>query len=69
MARPSRRRRRAGTERTAASTDGSGGLIGQIGLFETANGLPHGPAAIVLGIVAVLVMYPIGRLVRMLRRR
>ncbi len=69
MARPSRRRRRDATERTTASASGSGELIGQVGLFERANGLPHGPAAIVLGIVAVLVIYPIGRLLQMLRRR
>ena len=50
----------------AGSTDD---FLGQIGLFETANGLPHGPAAIGLAIVAAVLIYPITRLVGMLRRR
>ncbi len=50
-------------------TSGSGGFVGQVGLFETANGLPHGPLAVALAIVAAIVIYPITRVVRMLRRR
>lgn len=56
-------------ETTAATPTGSSGFIGQIGLFESANGLPHGPAAIVMAIVAAIVIYPISRLIRMVFRR
>ena len=48
---------------------GTGGFLGQVGLFETANGLPHGPVAIVLAIAAALVLYPVTRLARRLSRR
>ena len=48
---------------------GTGGFLGQIGLFETANGLPHGLTAIVGAVVAALVIYPISRLIRSLTRR
>jgi hypothetical protein len=48
---------------------GTGGFLGQVGLFETANGLPHGPIAIVAAIAAALVLYPLSRLVRSLRGR
>ena len=48
---------------------GSGDFIGQIGLFETANGMPHGPLAIVAAIVAAIAIYPISRFVRFLTRR
>ncbi len=48
---------------------GTGGFLGQVGLFETANGLPHGPVAIVLAVAAALVIYPVTRLARRLRRR
>ena len=52
-----------------AEATGSGGFLGQVGLFETANGLPHGPLAIVLAIAAALVIVPLTRLARMLTRR
>ena len=52
----------------ASAPDGTGGFLGQVGLFETANGLPHGPAAIALAIIAAVVVYPITRLVARLRR-
>ena len=66
--RGSRRRRATATDdpAPAGSTDD---FLGQIGLFETANGLPHGPAAIALAIVAAVLIYPITRVVGMLRRR
>lgn len=67
---------RRGTARRArrpnASGDrpgGTGGFLGQIGLFETANGMPHGVAAIAGAILVALVIYPISRLVRSLTRR
>jgi hypothetical protein len=47
----------------------AGDLAGNVGLFETANGLPHGPAAIALAIIAATVIYPISRLVRLVQRR
>lgn len=69
-----RSRRRSGRPARHRSEDGSrpsgsGGFLGQIGLFETGNGLPHGPAAVALAIVAALVIYPIARFVRYLTRR
>ena len=63
---PSRHRSPA-TDDPAAS--GTGGFVGQVGLFETANGLPHGPAAIALAIVAAILIYPVMRVVRMVRGR
>ena len=45
-------------------TPGHFGFLGQIGLFETANGIPHGPAAIALGIVVAILVVPVRRLVR-----
>ena len=71
-------KRRRGTAGRSTSpskpVDGSSGgstndFIGQIGLFETANGLPHGPLEIILAIVAAIVVYPFTRLFRMVRRR
>jgi hypothetical protein len=60
------RRTKAADDKTAG---GTGGFLGQVGLFESANGLPHGPAAVALAIVAAVLIYPITRLVGMLRRR
>ena len=48
---------------------GTGGFLGQVGLFETANGLPHGPVAIVLAVAAAIVIIPLTRLARMVTRR
>jgi hypothetical protein len=68
-------KRRRGTRRgraedePRASGDGSGGLFGQVGLFETANGWPHGPVAIALAIVAAVLILPIRYLIRSLTRR
>ena len=67
-------KRRRGTAGRSTSpsepVDGPSGsstndFIGQIGLFETANGLPHGP----LEIVAAIVVYPFTRLFRRVRHR
>lgn len=52
-----------------AASEGSGGFLAQIGLFETGNGLPHGVFAIVLAIAAAIVVYPISRFVRYVARR
>ena len=49
--------------------DGSGSFVEDVGLFEAANGFPHGPTAIVLAIVAAIVIYPIGRFIRFVTRR
>jgi hypothetical protein len=48
---------------------GSGGFLGQVGLFETANGMPHGPLAVIVAIAAAVVIYPLTRLARRLTRR
>jgi hypothetical protein len=52
-----------------ATPSGTGGFLGQVGLFEAANGLPHGPVAIALAIAAAIVIYPVTRLARMFSRR
>ena len=52
-----------------AAADGPGDFVGQVGLFETGNGLPFGPVEIALAIVAAALIYPITRVVGMLRRR
>lgn len=38
-------------------------------MFETGNGLPHGPGAILAAIAVAIVIYPISRFVRFLTRR
>ena len=53
----------------ASEPEGTGGFLGQVGLFESANGLPHGPIAIVLAIAVALIVYPIGRIARWATRR
>ena len=64
---PNRRRSASSGDPPAAA--GSGGFLGQVGLFETANGLPHGLGAIVLAIVAAVLIYPITRVVAKFRDR
>ena len=63
-----RRRRRTqrqdGRDETRTAGKGSNGFLGQIGQFETANGIPHGPAAIALAIVVASLVVPVRRLVR-----
>jgi hypothetical protein len=58
-----------GQEGEAGRTTGSGSFLGQIGLFETGNGLAHGPGVILVAIAMAIVVYPITRLVRFLTRR
>lgn len=66
MARSRRRKADAGSrpDDAESSPSGTGGFAGQIGLFETGNGLPHGPVAIALAIVLALIAYPISRVFR-----
>ena len=63
-----RRRRRTqlqdGRDETRTTGKASNGFLGQIGLFETANGMPHGPAAIALAVVVAILVVPVRRLVR-----
>ena len=60
-----RRRRRTqrqdGRDETRTAGKGSNGFLGQIGLFESANGMPHGPAAIALAIVVAILVVPVRR--------
>jgi hypothetical protein len=64
--RGSSRKRSSATDEQAG---GTGGFLGQVGLFETANGLPHGPAAVALAIGAAILIYPVTRLIRAVRGR
>ena len=68
---PAHRRPRSDRDPVPAATEpeGTGGFLGQVGLFESANGLPHGPIAIVLAIAVALIVYPIGRIARWATRR
>ena len=43
--------------------------VDQIGLYETGNGLPQGPGAIVLAVAIAVVVYPVVRFARYLARR
>jgi hypothetical protein len=43
--------------------------VDQIGLYETGNGLPQGPGAIVLAVAIAVIVYPIVRFARYLARR
>lgn len=62
---------RRSTNRPKDETEatGNGGFLGQIGLFETANGMPHGPLEIILAIVAAIIVYPMTWLARRITRR
>jgi len=72
-ARRATRRRPTGDGRQSPTADSerreSGGFLAQLGLFETGNGLPHGPSVVVLAIITAVVVYPISRLVRFVLRR
>ena len=69
------RARRGSKRRQSTATDdpatgaGTDDFLGQVGLFETGNGLPLGPVEIALAFVAAVLIYPITRLIGMLRRR
>jgi len=68
------RRRRGSRGQRPATTDergapGSDDFVGQLGLLETGNGFPFGPVEIGLAIVAAVLIYPITRLIGLLRRR
>lgn len=67
------RRRVSGRSRRSSEaeerSEGTGGFLQQIGLFETANGLPHGPGVVAMAVAVGLVAYPISRLVRSMVRR
>jgi hypothetical protein len=56
------------SDAAGSTPGGTGSFLGQLGLFETGNGLAHGPGLIVLAFAVALVVYPIRRLVRFLRR-
>ena len=62
-------RRSSNRRHDDADVTGTGGFLGQVGLFETANGLPHGLAAIALALAAAIVIVPLTRLAGMLTRR
>ncbi len=69
---PRKKRRRDDPPRrhwTGTSGGGSDDFLGQLGLFETGNGLPYGPMSIAVAILAALVVYPISRLIKMVIRR
>jgi hypothetical protein len=46
-----------------------GGTVRQLGTAETGNGLQNGLAAVVLGLIAALILYPIARLLRSSSRK
>jgi hypothetical protein len=62
-------RRRPSSTSDEPGTTGSDDFVRQIGLLETGNGLPFGPFEIALAFVAAVLIYPIARLIGMLRRR
>ena len=68
-----RARRRSQGRRAPATgvpeAAGADDFVGQLGLFETGNGFPIGPFEIALAIVAAVLIYPITRLIGLLRRR
>lgn len=63
--RPVRRSRRP--EPTDAAPIELGGVVRQVGLFESVNGLPHGVAAGVVGVVIGLVALLGRHVARLLR--
>ncbi len=71
MARARRKSRDRGSSATddPATAGGTDDFLGQVGLFETGNGLPFGPVEIALAFVAAVLIYPVTRLVGRLLRR
>ena len=71
MARARRKSRSRGSSATddPATAGGTEDFLGQVGLFETGNGLPFGPIEIALAFVAAVLIYPVTRLVGRLLRR
>ena len=62
-----KRRRRGRADRTPSADDrgfDTSASVRQIGLFETANGMPHGAIAMVVAFVLAAVTYPLYRLGR-----
>jgi hypothetical protein len=47
----------------------AGATLRQIGTAEAGNGLQNGIAAVILGLIAALILYPIARLRRKPRER
>jgi hypothetical protein len=81
MARPKRRevrlpgRRSVRRSRRPEPTDAAplelGGVVRQVGLFESANGLPHGVTSVAVGVViglVALLVRPVARLLRSIAR-
>ena len=69
---PKRKQRSVGrrTQSDAAEPQvGTPRWVDQIGLYETGNGLPQGPGAIVLAVAIAIVVYPVVRFARYLARR
>ena len=62
-----RRRDRHGGRRTTSAPGESGGFIGQLGLAET-GGTSPGPIGIAVAFVLAIAVYPIGWLIRRVRR-
>lgn len=59
------------TDRTDGDPSGfdAGAALRQIGTSEAGNGFQNGIAAIILGLIAALILYPIARLRRKPRER
>ena len=49
--------------------EGTGPFLGQIGLFGIGNGLQTGPVEVALAFLAAVLIYPVMRLVRVVRGR
>lgn len=64
-----RRRGRDGAAETHPAGEGADGFARQLGLFETANGMPHGPVAILLAVLMAILVLPVARFARWLIRR
>jgi hypothetical protein len=64
-----RRRGHDGGAGARPAADDAPGFVRQVGLFESANGMPHGPVAILLAIVMAILVLPVARFVRWLIRR
>lgn len=68
MTRSARKPRPPKARRDTEAKEGSSGFLGQLGLFETANGWPHGPFALILAVALALIVLPLRRLARWVTR-
>ena len=57
------------SRKAKGTTTSPGEVANNLAVFETGNGMQHGPIGIAMALVAALVVLPIAAFIRFLRRR